>query len=192
MSQFRNKKSSNKLFIWIPKNAGTSMYHKMQYEHEMKLLIENYYLFNNKGSVSFGHASPRALLQRGVISNEYWQQADKFCIVRNPYTRFVSLFHDMQRTNRIHPKTTMVAFAHMLQHMTREIGLFNTKDYSQCAAQVSWIVPGVRILRFEELDFDDLPAHNTGGYIKYPLSSELRSVVYALYREDFAILNYDK
>ena len=86
------KKLKNILFIWVPKTAGTSIFSTLKLNNQ--IANGNFkYNFNNYTDVTFGHADINILLKQKVISQEFYDNSFKFCIVRNPYDRAVSLFH---------------------------------------------------------------------------------------------------
>ena len=180
-----------KLFVWIPKTGGTSYFSQLQKEGMQLYLEDDLHKFNNEGSACFGHIDVKVLLRGGVISKEYWENAEKFCVVRNPYDRFVSLYNDFLKSGRIFPDTSIRKFAVSLPTLTRKPGHYNVKDFSQTASQCEWIVPGVEIRRFEEVT-KDLPHLNKStdrDYMSY-YNDELIQIVNTLYADDFAILNY--
>lgn len=188
------------LFIWIPKTAGTSVYTALKEKRGIQLYLDNFREFDNIGSASFGHLCPKALLKSNIISQKYWQEAQKFVIVRNPYDRFVSLWKDHKRSSRIFPDTTLRQFAFSCLNLDNKPGLYNTLHYSQCAAQVEWILPGVEILRFEDMPdnlksigLDSIPHENKGSDGDYLKEYDVETIelVTKLYREDFATLNYE-
>jgi len=81
------------LFIWIPKVAGTSIYHILNKYNCSKLKDnKNTQDFENSGFVTFGHRSIPYLLETNVISKDYLKKSFKFCFVRNPWDRLVSLY----------------------------------------------------------------------------------------------------
>jgi hypothetical protein len=184
----------NYLFIWIPKTSGTSIFEAMKVYHGMKLYLDDYHKFENKGSVSFGHLDVSLLMQAGIISKDYWNSVRVFTVVRNPYDRFISLWSDFVRTSRVAPQTTPLQFAQALLNMPRNPGLKNAFGFSQCASQVKWILPGVMTYRYEDREL--LPVHteylnsgNNDNWINY-YDSELVSMVTELYRDDLILLNY--
>lgn len=193
----------NILFIWIPKNAGSSFFELMKAQHDMKLFMDdNYYNFTNEGSVTFGHLNVQHLINAKIIKQSYWQEAKKVAIVRNPYSRFISLYLDFKRTGRISPHMMPKEFAHAIRHMSRAPGMFNALDYSQAASQVNWLLPGVEVLRFESLQRDInlmfgsgyvLPHENSSGddWRRY-YDEELQSMVYDLFFDSFVLLNYKR
>jgi Sulfotransferase family len=175
------------LFIWIPKTAGTSIAD----HYRLKIYLDNYREFNNDGNVTFGHIDVKLLLRAGVISKDYWEQAYKFTVVRNPYDRFISLYNDFKRSGRIDSRVTELRFAHTLQNVTRKPGLYNTLDFSQCASQMDWILPGIVIRRFEDIDVSPhLNKSEHAPWQKY-YNSELVRIVTDLYLDDFILLNYE-
>lgn len=188
------------LFIWIPKTGGTSVYSAMKKDHRMKLILSDYQSFNNAGSVTFGHADVRQLIAKKIVTKEYWQKCTPFLVVRNPYTRAISLWQDFIRSNRIGPNTTLAQFLFAQSVFERRPGLFNVMDYSQCASQVQWILPGVKILRFENLKREfyqltgcDLPHMNSGNIedpMKYYDNESIR-IANELYYDSFALLGYE-
>lgn len=190
------------LFIWIPKNAGSSFFKLMQDKRNMRLYTQDYYNFHNSGSVTFGHLNVRFLLEQRFITQEYWNSALKIAITRNPYSRFASLYHDFLRSHRIAPDTTPHSFAHALRSLSRKPGLFNAMDYSQAASQVSWLLPGITLFKFETLQQDIfkmfgseyvLPHENNSGTdYRMLYDEELQNMVYDLFYDAFVLLNYPK
>lgn len=86
-------KKNNVLFIWIPKTAGTSMFHIFQKNGCQKLKFPKDYLsFNGKGFVTFNHFSICSLIKAKIISEDFFENAFKFAFIRNPWDRLVSLF----------------------------------------------------------------------------------------------------
>ncbi len=154
------------------------------------------YSFSNKGNVTFGHVDPHMLLSTQILSKNYWQSAFKFTVVRNPYNRFVSLYCDFLSSKRIAPDTSMIQFAQALLNMPRKPGLYNTFGFSQCAAQISWILPGVTVFFHEDLESVEkeleikLSHLNSKSHVVSELSAELKKMIVELYHEDFCVFNY--
>lgn len=181
-----------KLFVWIPKTGGTSVYEEFKIKFDMKLYLDNYREFDNTGSVTFGHYDVKSLIKGQVITKDYWTKVHKLVVVRNPYHRFVSLYNDFLKSGRIFPDTTIRKFATILQNVTRKPGMYNVKDFSQAASQIDWIFDGVEIYKLE--DWDDCPHHlnksTEGNHMDY-YTPELIRMVTDLYYDDFTILGYD-
>lgn len=189
----------NKLFIWIPKNAGTSVYTALNANTGMKLYMEDYHKFDNTGSVTFGHLDVKELLKMRIISKEYWENAHKFVIVRNPYTRLISLYDDYLNSKRLPPDTTLRQFISVLKHYTRKPSLINVMDFSMAASQSEWVLPGVEILRFEDVtDSNSILGYNIGHHNKVNGEDKWLSrykddelqMATELYYDDFTLFNY--
>ena len=97
LSKFTRKKvkGPNIVFIHIPKTGGTSIINELENKIGLQLLKKTSQLLNftNKGSISFTHISYLNLLQFGIVNNNFHNSSYKFCIVRNPYHRTISLFN---------------------------------------------------------------------------------------------------
>lgn len=149
------RRDQNLLFIWIPKNGGTSCYHVLQEKFAMKLIMNNYSRFNGRGHVTFGHAQIAQLLEAGFLPQDYYISALVFAIVRDPYTRFVALYHDYCHHQLCSGDMTSLACeikqARENPHRVTTPGLYNICEFSQSACQVDWLLPGCRRLRFEDL-----------------------------------------
>lgn len=148
---------SNAIFVWIPKTAGDSITLSLQIERFLTL-EDAKEKFNNTGLVTFGHLSVYSLIEHGVISSEFHQTSEKFCVVRNPYDRFVSLLHYLKRVNRIPKEYKAIDLINDVRCGIPEVGDYNSIGISQCNTQVSWIenISLDTIIRFENLieDFD--------------------------------------
>ena len=158
----------------------------------MKLYLEdNIHEFKNEGDACFGHFDVNLLIKLRTISKEYWQNTKAFTVVRNPYDRFISLYHDFLQSGRIYPNTTVRKFATILPTLTRTPGYYNVKDFSQTSSQINWIFEGVEIKRFEDI-IKALPHLNKSTdkpYLEY-YDSELLKMVTDLYYDDLTVLNY--
>ena len=92
----QNSDTTNKniIFIWIPKCAGNSIESVLNLQHQVKQYNQpNWkYSFKNDCDVTFGHVDIELLLKENILSSNFYNNSFKFCIVRNPYDRAVSLF----------------------------------------------------------------------------------------------------
>ncbi len=89
-----SKNKPNAVFIWIPKNAGTSLYNMLQ-EHsciKVKEASKIKQRFSQRGLVTFAHMDYAQLVEQNYIRPEYDESSFKFCFSRNPYDRAVSLY----------------------------------------------------------------------------------------------------
>jgi len=91
----------NLIFIAIPKCAGTSTVHFLNNKIGMNMYLSvncdnispsHISKFNNIGHSCFSHADLNVLLEKKIISREYYDNSFKFCFIRNPWSRAVSLF----------------------------------------------------------------------------------------------------
>ena len=91
-----NKKA---LFIWIPKCGGSSIASQFKLNQQIgnDLFVYN---FDNNSNVTFGHADINILLKKNILSLDFYKKSFKFCVVRNPYDRAISLFFFL----RLHKK----------------------------------------------------------------------------------------
>jgi hypothetical protein len=81
-----SRKCKNAVFLWIPKNAGTSIYSVLvQYGCiKFKDIKSAKYAFPQKGFVTFGHMSYEQLVDKDIVSTYFNNSSYKFCFVRNP------------------------------------------------------------------------------------------------------------
>ena len=85
------------LFIHIPKTGGEfiqSKYNFYQHWKNSKVYKNVYKLkyFENNENFCFGHADIKLILENKIISKDFYNKSFKFCIVRNPYDRFLSIY----------------------------------------------------------------------------------------------------
>jgi hypothetical protein len=211
---YLHKKMLNKpnaVFIWIPKNAGTSIYYLLSKYGCPKLktlnLIKNYFI--QKGLVTFAHFDYCQLVNNGYVSEKYNKSSFKFCFVRNPYERAVSLFFYLKKINPVNEFDSFLDFCRMLDHQTIEdIGLYNTSGLSQCNPQVRWI-ENIKIdfvgkvenfnsdlnFLFKKLRITTaqtnprLNSTNHNDYLNY-YCKESKEIVENYYRDDFLRFGY--
>ena len=100
-------KGENAIFLWVPKTAGTSLWHELYfYEEQMLITLEDINTVRPScGTYTFGHFSIFQLLEYGLLDPQYYERAWKFSIVRNPYDRAVSLFEYAKLTGELPPET---------------------------------------------------------------------------------------
>ena len=99
--KFKPKK--NCIFIHIPKTGGITLFdstlnlHKSfgwffgndKYKNNKDGSITK---MNKEGGVSLGHIYYKALLNKNYLSQTFFNNSFKFCFVRNPFSRLISLY----------------------------------------------------------------------------------------------------
>lgn len=201
----------NAIFVWIPKNAGTSVCIALNNPPKLLNASRARHRFAQRGLVTFGHMDYSKLVSHGFVSKEFHRSAFKFCFSRNPFDRAVSLFAYLRsRQKKIPADWTFLDFCRRLSTGPVDpIGLYNVCKLSQCNPQVRWI-ENVRmdfVGKQESLDDDllivadrigvesaVLKRFNTSarsGYQEY-YCKEAHDIVLDVYREDFECFGYDK
>jgi len=209
----------NVLFVWVPKAAGSSIYRALKnsrYKCQRLLNKEKdgviqfpYTDFDNRGAVTFGHTSIDALLENDIMHKDFFESAFKFCFVRNPWDRLVSLFFYRE----LHKKyESFQQFCLALKdHEIEPIGLYNSKLNSQFNDQVSWIIgQNGRLLvdfigRYERIEEDfrkicriigirkRFPHRNSTKHANYReyYDAATIEIVRQRYRRDIEFFGYD-
>jgi hypothetical protein len=152
------------IFIWIPKVAGTSISEALSvFRHYRTIgdLSLRSFNGNRDGVVSFGHVDIMALRQEKIVSAGFYKSAFKFCFVRNPYDRAISLFHWFRRNpgfTSVGSGSTFRQFCNLLDaRRINPIGLYNVDGLSQANPQACWVPRGIDFIgRFENLEEDFL------------------------------------
>lgn len=204
---------ANAIFIWVPKNAGTSVVDVLKHGagfSRFKRIKDLRRGFHQNGRVTFGHMDCLSLTRSGYVNQGFYDNAYKFGVVRNPYTRAVSLFLYLKKEGRIKPSTSFLEFCeYLVSGRVEAIGLYNSKGLSQCNPQVTWFrdVDLDYLGRFEDLDntFKDvakvfrmpaglaLPHLNSSDNesARQFYCERSRDIVESYYREDFESFGYD-
>lgn len=170
--------SVDAVFVWIPKNAGTSIW-RMLVDHGLQTHSSMHrvrYGFQERGLVGFGHMDYLQLVRRGEVSREFHDRAFKFAVVRNPFDRTVSLFAYLRDANRLDRSLDFRGFVHRLQSRpVPEIGLYKERGLSFCNPQSRWLIDadgtlGVDLLgRVEDLaDFTSRVSERLGIALEPP------------------------
>jgi len=204
----RNAGRPNAVFIWIPKNAGTSMYHALRRYGCVKTKEAGRikYQFSQRGLVTFGHMDYHTLLEEGYISEEFDRTAYKFCFSRDPYDRAVSTYVYL-RNARGFEQTFLDFWRSVDENGPDPIGIEHVTGTSQCNPQVRWIenLEMDFVGRYENLaeDFDiltkelGLPPHSMGHQNRSRRKSpnqyycaETKAIIEKLFAEDFEYFGY--
>jgi hypothetical protein len=202
------------LFLWVPKCAGTSVYATLvKYgciEKRWETPLEK---FDNRGVSTFGHVDVLQLIEKGVVSREYFDRAFKFAFVRNPFDRLVSLYFYLKKSKNEDVPEEMPFAAFCRRVAGGEIppvGLHNSLGLSQCNPMSRWLADGSgRLLpdfvgRHENIDEDfgkvcsrigideEIPHKNRTEHKPYReyYDDASRAVVERFYREDLERFGY--
>lgn len=219
LSSFKiNAKLGDKkiLFIWIPKTAGTTIFKSLENVLGMqkRKRQKEFLSFPNKGIVTFGHVSYSSLLALGAVSEEYHLNSYKFCFVRNPYNRTISLFNYFIQEKIIDHKLEFEAFLDKIYLNRPPIGLYNTIGISQSNPQSDWIIGNNEkllvddIFKVEEIDkFNSFIEYKYKKRVDIKTMNESKKVISLekilenrsilekielIYARDFDLLNYKR
>lgn len=148
------------VFIWIPKTGGTSVMEalrpaRIQY---FKTARDVLYSFPQRGLATFGHMEYGVLLRNGLIDHDFHRSSFRFCFVRNPFTRAVSLYHYLVRKKHV---PASLGFEEFICGIERKgvpsVALDTWLGVSQCNPQCAWTrgaAPMTFVGRFERLEED--------------------------------------
>jgi hypothetical protein len=131
------------LFLWVPKCAGTSVYATLvKYgcvEHRWGNPLQP---FDNRGIITFGHVDTLQLIDAGIVTQRYFDDAFKFAFVRNPFDRLVSLFVYLKKISCEAVPADML-FEQFCEVIGRgdipPIGLYNYRGLNQCNPMSRWL-----------------------------------------------------
>jgi len=204
----RNAGRPNAVFIWIPKNAGTSVVHALRRYGCVKTKEAGRikYQFSQRGLVTFGHMDYYTLLEEGYISQDFDRTSFKFCFSRDPYDRAVSLYVYLRESQGL-DESFLEFWRRVGENGPDPIGIHHGIGTSHCNPQVRWIenIDMDFIGRYENLaeDFDKLtkelglPAHSMSHQNRSSRKSsseyycaETKAIIEKLYAEDFEYFGY--
>jgi len=183
---------NKKLFIWIPKSSGTSFYESFRLIDPTFIMQLN---CNKITNGTHGHC-----LVTEIYSDKELCDFEIFTIVRNPFSRAVSLYEYLKKQNLFPKNKNFESFLSTIHNGVPSVGPYNRKGLSQCNPQKDWIkdVPNVKIYRLEkrnilERDFALPQKHaNRSVYSDYRLMYDHNTIemVKEIYKEDFTYFNY--
>lgn len=210
----RSARLDDSLFIWIPKNAGTSVYEMLRAHGLVKLHTTRTVrlCFHNSGRVTFGHMAVQSLVGLGLVSGDFVDRAFKFAFSRDPYARAASLYRYLLDTDVLrnwHEQPTFSEFLRLIADgLYDRIGAYNARGLSQCNPQVEWLrdLNADKIYRVEDLaaftaDISErwnIPkariAHSNQSSRNHSaeLSREEKALIRQIYAEDFDRFGYSK
>jgi hypothetical protein len=207
----RAAKHEDSIFIWIPKNAGTSVYTMLRPHGLVKLTTTRTirFSFHNSGRVTFGHISIASLMDLGIVSRSFVEGAFKFAFARDPFARAVSLYRYLSGNILLnwHEQPTFREFLRLIADGYYDgIGAYNSLGLSQCNPQIEWIraTGADKIYKVEDLgefitDISDrwglapgqLPHTNRSDRaVSAELTRDEKSLIKQIYAEDFDRFGY--
>jgi hypothetical protein len=202
----------NAVFLWLPKTAGMSVYSALQAAgcYRLKSPSAVRYSFPQAGLVTFKHMGYAALVAEGLVSPEFDRSAFKFCFVRNPYDRAVSLYFFLRKKGHHPDAADFLAFWRAIAASNLPcVGAHKLVGPGICNPQVRWLV-GTQVDyqgRFERLneDFAEITGHLGIGRVELPwvnatrhehwstyYCDESKALIDALFREDFDAFGYER
>lgn len=184
------KEYDKPLFVHIPKTAGTSI---------LNVLKDKGLDPWDRRSVEYprGHLPLVILKQQNIVSESVFS----FAVVRNPYTRTYSCFHQFNKTNK-----TNISFSEYLKNIQRNnisriTPLLHLPQYLYVINEHG-VVSTDKIYRFEDLselknDFNlELGFDNPGKYVielyNKDYTDEAIDLVQKIYKSDFDRFEYSK
>lgn len=213
------------LFIHIPKTGGTFIQDKYNFYQNWKKekRFNNKYklkIFENNENFTFGHADINIILKNNIISEDYYSKSFKFCIVRNPYDRFLSIYTYLLRGTLKNKNISFDNFIDLIYKLKDKIPKLsenNTENHPDyyflntiLNLQKSWIPKEInKIYKFEngfkyilddiELNVDIkrtnnniLPINKSNKKNKKYYNENNYKKVYDIYEKDFLEFNYSK
>lgn len=146
------------VFLWPPKTAGTAVAGWLR-EHAGMIRLGGSFAearrFRQFGCVTFGHLHYPSLVACGVVGLEFDREAYKFGVVRNPYTRAVSLWRYLVSIG-LH-EGDFESFLVSVERKRPPVGVYNAWGISQANPQVDWLMGSDgRLLASELFLFEDL------------------------------------
>lgn len=148
------------IFIHIPKSAGKSVHLGLGLD-KLKNLRDAVNFYHPDFATSFGHMSLRDLVATDVITTAQVERSFVFTVVRNPYTRAVSLYRYLRQIRRWEPvsdvharrgeasgsavldleaiQADFIDFLEAVRCGVPPVGLYNARGLSQGNPQHHWL-----------------------------------------------------
>ena len=209
-------KSTNILFNWIPKSAGTSIFSFLDDKFgALKITsLSQVRNFKQQGCVTFGHLSYFHLRVLKLVQDSFHDNSFKFSFVRCPYSRSVSLYNYWISEKRMSSSVNFKEFMKAVHLKRPPIGLYNVVGLSQTNPQADWLVSGngktfvdkiYKLENLEEFTKDFAQKYNVEFeankiFNKSPVyftkkdlmkDSEAVGLVNMIYARDFHLLGYE-
>lgn len=147
------------LFLHIPKAGGISI--RMELEKRLDFVDFSAPLsLSERGSpqrLIINHLSLEALIRKNFLDNRALDRAHLFTVVRNPYSRAVSLYRYLQRRQVVPSTFNFIDFLTQVEKSRPSPGLAKAARLSQAAPQESWVGASlvgsnIRVFKLEHLE----------------------------------------
>jgi len=211
----------NSFFIHIPKTAGMTLHDSIldlkrnfgwflgsEFDDKQDKSLNK---IIHKGSYTLGHIHYKSLISENYLEKKIFKQSFKFCFVRNPYDRLVSLYKYHKVNERLN-----LNFDDFVKYLYEEhknktippIGLYNIKTFdkksklyhpkiygSQYNCMEKWVPSDIGFIgRFENLDHDIYELIKILGYtgpnITIPKLNYTKQDNYLNYYKNDKTINY--
>jgi len=183
------------IFIHIPKTAGITIYESIldldrffgwflgsENDNVDKSLTK----VNTSGATMLGHIYWKSLIESEYLNLKYFKSSFKFCFVRNPYDRLVSLYkyHRVYKHLKLEfDEFVKLLFDEFKLKRVPPIGLYNIKTFNkdsplyhpqiygnQYNEMIKWIPPNIGYIgRLENFDSDINELLKILGYTGKPI-----------------------
>jgi hypothetical protein len=205
------------LFVWIPKTAGSSLAAWLNPAGmpELSVLSDllhdptRYRELATYPVTTFGHIDVDSLIERGDLTSAQLDDCWAFAVVRNPFSRVVSLHRYLIALGWLAPETDLVQFLREVASGVAPVGPYNHIGLSQANLQSAWLkqehwAGPTHVFRAEELGAlvgelrqrhpqlsDDLPVLNESKPGKKHQATKLAiPMIREIYADDFLELGY--
>jgi hypothetical protein len=165
-------------FIWVPKTAGTSIAYVLRKTvgllaaHNLDRLIQADFDLNPRPqALTVGHQSLDHLIELDLLRPENIDASETFTVVRNPYTRAVSLWGYLRKKGRLAQGCSFDDFIFGVTPKNSKVGAYNQRGFSLASPMTRWTHQAHWRGPKTVIRFEDLPAspNVSLGHLTLPL-----------------------
>lgn len=210
-------RASKCLFVWIPKTAGTSLATWLQPAGMLPVDAHSASVHSPAEygdllapeCVCFGHMNIDDLIRRGLVTRGQLAKWWSFTVVRNPYSRALSLYEHAKRTGWIAPNQSLLEFLLGLKQGLARPGAYNSIGLSFANPQTHWLEQSLWDGPSHVFHLEELPELEQTLKARYPqltgsvghlnrssararhrAPSEAIPLIHEIYVQDFLELGY--